>query len=64
MTSADVVYSLDPARDPETSGFTSAFSAIASIEAVDDTTVAITLTERVPTFVGMLANPAGGYIIS
>nr|WP_306263730.1 ABC transporter substrate-binding protein [Pararhizobium sp. IMCC3301] len=64
MNSADVVYSLDRARNPETSGFASALAAIESVEAVDDTTVTITLKERVPTFEGMLANPAGGYIIS
>jgi len=64
LTAADVVYSLDRARNPETSGFAASFAAIASVEAVDDLTVRITLSERVPTFHGMLANPAGGYIIS
>jgi len=64
LTSADVVYSLDRVRNPETSAFASAFSAIESVDAVDDMTVKITLKERVPTFLGMLANPAGGFIIS
>lgn len=64
LTSADVVFSLDRVRNPETSGFASTFSAISSVEAVDDHTVKITLNDRVPTFRGILANPAGGFIIS
>lgn len=64
MTADDVVFSLDRARTPETSGFASSFAAIEKVEKLDDYTVKVTLSERVPTFVGMLANPAGGFIIS
>lgn len=64
LTAEDVVFSLDRARNPDTSGFASTFSAIETIEAVDDHAVKITLSDRVPTFEGMLANPAGGLIIS
>ncbi|AML51852.1 ABC transporter substrate-binding protein [Falsihalocynthiibacter arcticus] len=64
LTADDVIFSLDRARNPETSAFASSFAAIEKIDRVDDHTITITLSERVPTFVGMLANPAGGFIIS
>ncbi|MGR3660146.1 MAG: ABC transporter substrate-binding protein, partial [Paracoccaceae bacterium] len=64
MTADDVVFSLDRARNPETSGFASSFAAIQSVEKTGEYSVKITLSELVPTFVGMLANPAGGFIIS
>lgn len=64
LTADDVVFSLNRVRNPETSGFATAFSAISDVAAVDGKTVKITLSERVPTFEGMLANPAGGFIIS
>lgn len=64
MTADDVIFSLDRARNPETSGFAASFAAIEKVEKVDDHTVRITLSERMPTFEGMLANPAGGFIIS
>ena len=64
LSADDVVFSLDRARNPETSGFASTLSAIESVEAPDERTVRIILSERVPTFEGMLANPAGALIIS
>jgi len=64
MTADDVIFSLDRSRNPETSAFAASFAAIDTIEKVDDYTITITLSERVPTFIGMLANPAGGMIIS
>lgn len=64
LTAADVVYSLEKARDPKTSGFASTFGVISGLEAVDPYTVRITLSDRVPTFTGVLADPSGGLIIS
>ena len=64
LTAEDVVFSLDKARTPETSAFANTFGVISSVEALDTHTVRITLSERTPTFIGLLANPAGGLIIS
>ena len=56
--------SLDRARNPETSGFAQSFAAIDKVEAPDERTVRITLSAPIPTVLGMLADPAGGYIVS
>ena len=64
LTADDVIYSLDKARDPKTSGFASTFGVISGIEKLDSHKVRITLSERVPTFHGVLADPSGGLIIS
>ena len=64
LTAADVVWSLDRVRSPKTSGFASTFGVISAVEAVDDHTVRVTLKERVPSFIGLLADPQGGYILS
>ncbi len=64
LTAEDVVYSLDRARNPETSGVAANLAAIESVEALDDKTVQIKLLSPVPTLLGMLANPQGGYIVS
>ncbi|MEO8250190.1 MAG: ABC transporter substrate-binding protein [Burkholderiales bacterium] len=64
MTSADVAWSLNRVRDPKTSGFASSFGVIDAVEAIDTHTVKVTLKDRVPTFIGLLADPQGGYILS
>lgn len=64
LKAADVVWSLNRVRDPKTSGFASTFGVIDAVEAVDDYTVKVTLKDRVPTFIGLLADPQGGYILS
>lgn len=64
MTAADVVWSLNRVRDPKTSGFASTFGVIDAVEAQGDHTVRVTLKDRIPTFIGLLADPQGGYILS
>lgn len=64
LTSADVVYSLNRAKNPDTSSFAGAYSAVQSVEAVDDLTVKITLAYPVPAFLGLIANYHGGNIVS
>ncbi|MFQ6241834.1 ABC transporter substrate-binding protein [Sinorhizobium meliloti] len=64
LSSEDVVFSLMRAKDPKTSSFSSDFSGVKSIDAVDPMTVRITLSEPVPGFLGLIANYHGGNIIS
>ncbi len=64
LAAADVVYSLNRARNPETSGFAANLDAIETVEALDDKTVRITLAAPVPTLLGKLADPSGGLIVS
>lgn len=64
VTADDVVFSLEKARDPDRSAFASDYSAIETIEAVDPYTVRITLNQQIPSVLGLLANYAGGFIIS
>jgi peptide/nickel transport system substrate-binding protein len=56
MTAADVVYSFETALAPPAPGIEVAFLAnIASVEAVDDYTVTITMSKSDPTIPGVLA---------
>ncbi len=56
MTAADVKYSLETALNPPAPGIQVAFLAnIASVEAVDDFTVTITMSKSDPTLPGVLA---------
>ena len=64
VTADDVVFSLDKARDPKRSAFASDYAALQKVEAVDPQTVRITLSNRVPSLLGLLTNYAGGFIIS
>ncbi|MBY3101266.1 polyamine ABC transporter substrate-binding protein [Rhizobium laguerreae] len=64
VTSEDVVFSLDKARDPKRSAFANDYSAIQKVEAVDARTVRITLSKHVPSLLGLLSNYSGGFIIS
>lgn len=64
MTAEDVVYSLDRAADPERSIFSSKYVAFEEVEALDDMTVKITLSEPVPSLLGLVADYQGGYVVS
>lgn len=64
LTAADVVYSLKRAGDPNRSSVSSDYSEVASIEALDDYTVQITLAKAVPSLLGIVANYHGGNIVS
>jgi len=64
MTAEDVVYSLNRAADPDRSSVASDYRAFASVEAVDDYTVSITLSEGIPSLLGVVANYHGGNIVS
>ncbi|MEW6267460.1 MAG: ABC transporter substrate-binding protein [Thermodesulfobacteriota bacterium] len=64
LTSEDVVYSLNRAKDPKTSAFSSDFAEVKAIEAVNPYTVKISLQEKVPFFLGIVCNYHGGLIVS
>ena len=59
----DVVFSLSRAANSETSGFANDFKAISSIEATGDYEVRITLSEPVPSLLGLLVPYHGGNIV-
>ncbi len=63
LTSADIVYSLKRAADPDRSSFSSDFEAFETIEAVDDYTVRIVLSHPVPSLLGLVTNYQGGNIV-
>jgi peptide/nickel transport system substrate-binding protein len=64
LTSADVVFSLQKAANPDTSSYSANYAGW-SFEAVDDTTVEITLEQAVSDtlFFPNIANYSGGFII-
>lgn len=64
MTAEDVVFSLNKAADKATSSATKEYAALKSVEAVDSYTVKITLSEKVPFFLGSVINYHGGFILS
>jgi peptide/nickel transport system substrate-binding protein len=64
VTAEDVVFSLKKAADPKRSAFATDYAAFKSVEAVDPYTVRITLSNQVPSLLGLLTNYAGGFIIS
>lgn len=64
MTAADVVYSLRRAGDANRSSVSSDYTQFASVEALDDYTVRITLKQPSPSLLGLVANYHGGNIIS
>ena len=64
LTAEDVVFSLERARDPKISAFSSDFKEFKSIEAVDSHTVRITLSSPVPFLIGLVSNYHGGMIVS
>ena len=64
MTADDVVFSLQRAADPARSSVSSDYSAFKEIKALDARTVQITLSQPIPSVLGVLANYHGGNIVS
>lgn len=64
VTADDVVFSLQKSADPKRSAFATDYAAFSSIEAVDSHTVKITLSNQLPSLLGLLTNYSGGFIIS
>ena len=64
LTADDVVYSLKRAADPARSSFAGSYAALETVEALDPSTVRITLKHPVPSFLGLVANYHGGNIVS
>ncbi|MEM9224487.1 MAG: ABC transporter substrate-binding protein [Pseudomonadota bacterium] len=63
LDAEDVVYSLERAANSDTSGFAKDFAAISSIEATGDYEVTITLSESIPSLLGLLVAYHGGNIV-
>jgi peptide/nickel transport system substrate-binding protein len=63
LTSADIVYSLERAADPDRSSFSSDFAVFESIEALDERTVRLTLKTGIPCVLGVLTAYHGGNIV-
>lgn len=63
FTSADVVYSLKRAGDSKTSSFASDYKDFDKVEAVDASTVKITLKNPIPSLLGMVSNLHGGNMV-
>lgn len=64
LTADDVVFSLKRAADPATSSFASDYASFDKVEAVDPSTVRITLKQPVPSLLGLVANYHGGNVVS
>lgn len=64
VTADDVVFSLQKSADPKRSAYASDYATFKSVEAIDPSTVRITLSRQVPSMLGLLTNYAGGFIIS
>lgn len=64
LTAEDVAYSLQRAANPDVSSVSSDYAAFESIEALDEKTVRITLSNTIPSVLGVLANYHGGMIVS
>ena len=64
LTADDVVFSLRKAADPKRSAFSADFAAFQKVEAVDPYTVKITLSQTLPSLLGILTNYSGGFIVS
>jgi peptide/nickel transport system substrate-binding protein len=64
LTADDVVFSLNKAKEKKTSTAYKEYSAVESVVAVDPYTVKVTLSEKVPFFLGTVVNYHGGFILS
>jgi peptide/nickel transport system substrate-binding protein len=64
MTADDVVYTIDRARDPKRSSFSSDFANVDKVEAVDPLTVRFTLKEPSLDLLYVLVGYQGGFILS
>jgi len=63
LDAEDVVFSLERSADPEISGFAADFSAFESVEASGEHEVTITLSNPVPSLLGLLVPYHGGNIV-
>ena len=64
MTADDVVFSLQRAGNSKSSSFSADYASVDKIEAVDASTVKITLKSPIPSLLGIVANYHGGNIVS
>jgi peptide/nickel transport system substrate-binding protein len=64
LTSEDVVFSFNKAKDKNTSVWWSEYQEFDKVEATDRYTVKITLKNNIPTVLGVLVNYHGGFIVS
>lgn len=63
VSADDVVFSIKKAMNPDTSAYSGDYAAFASVEKIDDLTVKITLSQAIPSVLGVLANYSGGFIV-
>lgn len=63
LDAEDVVFSLERSMNPDISAFAKDFSAVESVEATGDYEVTITLSEPVPSLLGLLVAYHGGNIV-
>ena len=64
LTADDVGFPLNRRADPDSSAFSSDYRAIDKIEAIDPMTVKISLSQPIPSLLGLVANYHGGNIVS
>ena len=63
LDAEDVVFSIERAMDPDVSSFSADFSAIENVEATGDLEVTMTLSNPVPSLLGLLVPYHGGNIV-
>lgn len=63
VTADDVVFSIQKAMNKDSSGFSGDYAAFKSVEKIDDLTVRITLSQNIPSLLGVLANYSGGFVV-
>jgi peptide/nickel transport system substrate-binding protein len=64
FTAEDVVYSLNRAKNPKISGFSSDYADFESVEALEKYAVRIKLAKPVPSLLALVSNYHGGNIVS
>ncbi len=64
VTADDVAFSLRKAATATTSAYASDFAMVESVEVLDAGTLRIVLRQPIPSLLGLLANYAGGFILS
>jgi peptide/nickel transport system substrate-binding protein len=64
LTADDVVFSLKRAANSQTSSFAADYASFDKVEAVDPSTVRITLKQPIPSLLGLVTNYHGGNIVS
>lgn len=64
VTADDVVFSLQKSADPARSAVAGDYGAFESVKALDPYTVEVTLSEPIPSLLGVLANFGGGFLVS